>query len=672
MSNDLDKKLKVFKTMTVMLANLSRTAALVPTDNLQLSQWSPQQRQVLKVSDALAQLLVSQHEVVAVSTNLFGPGLTMVACADQTETQTKAKSSPISLETIWNLVFTRNSRSTDPAQEHPTIIAAEKPHDLGSQTAIEYMESLLVHWRVLVLCIQVLPQPTHVLCHRTQPSSSTHLWILSQALMESVNNGNEVSRGTFTSALFRYIAAMSCQKMLRRITHERVSEPYFQFLKNVDVPILPIPSKSFPIPSASRGTARDKVEEEKNDRLLLDFILVCARYKSLDTDFPKIPNLLALAKSPIFPIYNNDISAEFHMLLLALLERFKKALATLTSCVDQGGSVVDAATDTQLYGYGLLKLARGHAFRMHTEHIGHWLKKPDPTKARAPVPASSNAEDTVEDTVEDLEDEDLQALKPLPNRDNEGAAPKTLTKSVDWLRLMVAHFDAVEIIIQHIWSPHFLYSEISAMTLVAPSTSAALCPWEEVVDGYLPEPDAASVPSLTTSNTDLSKFLRENRDQALLTKNISPLVDEALTLWNRRDNPDFSPRVLHGKLLEIGAFVGQFGGEGIRRITSDVLIEASKQWKKDKSEANTQKVTSGIQDLHDRFFHIPPGASFFSNLDNMKFKGTMHCEACLATLIYNATKPAPDDDVYSEVLKRMAVIVSPISFLPSTLTFFFS
>jgi len=158
MSNDLDKKLMVFKTITVMLANLSRTTALVPTDNLQISQWSPVQRQVLRVSDALAQLLVSQYEVVAVSTNLFGLGLTMVACADQTETQTEAKSSQVSLKKIWNLVFTRNPRSIDAAQEHPTIIAAEEPHDLGGRTAIRYMESLLENWRVLVLCIQVLPQ----------------------------------------------------------------------------------------------------------------------------------------------------------------------------------------------------------------------------------------------------------------------------------------------------------------------------------------------------------------------------------------------------------------------------------------------------------------------------------------------------------------------------------
>jgi hypothetical protein len=143
MSNDLDKKLKIFKTITVMLANLSCTSALAPTDNLQISQWSLLQCQVLKVSDTLVQLLVSQNEVVVVSTNLFGPGLTMVACADQTKTQTEAESSQTFLDIIWKLVFMRNSHSKDTAQEHPTIIIAEEPHDLNGRSAFRYMEDLL-------------------------------------------------------------------------------------------------------------------------------------------------------------------------------------------------------------------------------------------------------------------------------------------------------------------------------------------------------------------------------------------------------------------------------------------------------------------------------------------------------------------------------------------------
>jgi hypothetical protein len=484
--------------------------------------------------------------------------------------------------------------------------------------------------------------------------------------MYSVNNCmNTDSRALFAASLFRYIAAISCRKMLRRITNGHVSKPYIQSLTKVAVPIPPILSKSIPIPSASAGDVKQKqeFEETESDRLLLQFILASASYNtSLDADYPPTPNLLALAKSPAFPIYNADTSTEFHQLLLALLKRFEKALATLNSCLEGGGSILEAATDTQLYGYGLLKLARGQAFRMHMEHIGHLLKKPDPTNAGEPVPASSNAEYPVEEP----EDEDLQALESL--LPNEGAAPKTLTKSyINWLRLTVAHFDAVEIIIQYVWSSSFRYREISAMTLVPPSTSSALCPWEEVVKDYLPEADLTSLSSsFTVSNQELLIFLQENRDKASLAKKISPLADQALTLWNERDDPDFKVRVLHTKLSEIG----QFGGAAMRD-TMRSMLDALKEWDKGKDEESTQKITSGIQGLYGRFFHIPPGASFFTNLENLKFGGKMHCEACLATLIYNATRPVPDDNKYSEVLKQMAVSMCSDSFLPLTLTFFF-
>jgi hypothetical protein len=72
---------------------------------------------------------------------------------------------------------------------------------------------------------------------------------------------------------------------------------------------------------------------------------------------------------------------------------------------------------------------------MHMEHIRHLLKKPDPTNAGVPVPASSNAEDPVKEP----EDENLQALESLlPNK---GAVPKTLTKPyINWLWLTVASF----------------------------------------------------------------------------------------------------------------------------------------------------------------------------------------------------------------------------------------
>jgi hypothetical protein len=94
------------------------------------------------------------------------------------------------------------------------------------------------------------------------------------------------------------------------------------------------------------------------------------------------------------------------------------------------------------------------------------------------------------------------------------------------------------------------------------------------------------------------------------------------------------------------------------------MLEALRQWDKGKDKESAQKITSGIQGLYGRFFYIPAGTSFFTNLENLKFKGTMHCEACLASIIYNATRSVPDDNKYAEVLKQMAVIMFSDLFLP--------
>jgi hypothetical protein len=74
-------------------------------------------------------------------------------------------------------------------------------------------------------------------------------------------------------------------------------------------------------------------------------------------------------------------------------------------------------------------------------------------------------------------------------------------------------------------------------------------------------------------------------------------------------------RVLYTKLSEIG----HFGGATVWETVCSIL-EVLRQWDKGKDEESAQKITSGIQGLYGRFFYIPAGASFFTNLENLKFK----------------------------------------------------
>ena len=109
------------------------------------------------------------------------------------------------------------------------------------------------------------------------------------------------------------------------------------------------------------------------------------------------------------------------------------------------------------------------------------------------VPVSNAEDPDKEPEDKELEDEEVKELQ---------SVQKTLMKSyINWLRLMVAHFDAIEIILQYVMLINFNHKSISVTNLVAPSTSMDLYSWEELIknEKYFPTKDTID-PMSTTSN----------------------------------------------------------------------------------------------------------------------------------------------------------------------------
>ena len=134
-----------------MLVHLPCSVPILPTDNLQDSEWQDKPTlQQLKISDAFAQLAVSEYDIVAVST-VCDWGLCVVAALNQdtTDTQAESKSLLNNIRQAWKFFVTRNNHSSDPATysgEYPTIIPSQEPPDLNGQTAHEYMTDLEALW----------------------------------------------------------------------------------------------------------------------------------------------------------------------------------------------------------------------------------------------------------------------------------------------------------------------------------------------------------------------------------------------------------------------------------------------------------------------------------------------------------------------------------------------
>ena len=211
--------------------------------------------------------------------------------------------------------------------------------------------------------------------NRIKPLLSTHLWILGNVL---VGRGHDyhISPSELSTRLSRYIAAMSFKKIAHRFNNRGLSRRYIECLKQVkEIPIMSQPRKD-----RSGHYHRYQIETSSDRLFLEDFV----KLSNIDHDLiqTQIPNMLKLAnnlpsKDKDFELYTDETSAEFHNLLLELLDCFKNALDALMAFdkdnaarePDCHGIFKKNVHHVHVYGYALLRLYRGRAFQVHLENI---------------------------------------------------------------------------------------------------------------------------------------------------------------------------------------------------------------------------------------------------------------------------------------------------------------
>ena len=141
-------------------------------------------------------------------------------------------------------------------------------------------------------------------------------------------------RALFPIHLFRYMAGVSHQKILRRWTHSR---SFSEKLYNIPAENVPLPSQSLHVAPLVNGQSADYDSDalENDEMFLEDFV---KRISKLSFITVNIPNLSKLAHSLPKPclIYNDETSSEFHQLLLNLLRGLEKALQDIAASVGGG------------------------------------------------------------------------------------------------------------------------------------------------------------------------------------------------------------------------------------------------------------------------------------------------------------------------------------------------
>ena len=333
--------------------------------------------------------------------------------------------------------------------------------------------------------------------------------------------------------------------------------------------------------------------------------------------------------------------------------------------------------EAQDYAYALLRLARGYAFKMHLGNIATLLDAHLPSNEQRPQLPSTNTSEEGDDI-----DEDLEAIQPW---DHAG-----------WMRLSLAPFDALEIIISFMTDRSSKYplvpTTIKARILVSPLASGDMYPWRELMTNpaYFPV-EVKDVYSSTEKigNVELRDWLEGMATDAMRLETLSGLADSASRKWTNPSKRISSYVSVHGSVSKLAAdgslhvievesgkidlnqtsrhiltlleewhesiqnyvetLAMDVGDLPLDRLESgsinltnipDILHAPLEEWYKGNPElGNLEKnICDDLVLLSDEL--RPPAGSGFTYLANLsklhgatQFKGATHCEACLATFL---------------------------------------
>jgi len=405
-----------------------------------------------------------------------------------------------------------------------------------------------------------------------------------------------------------HVIATCFPKMLRRFK-QPASRLFIESLESV---------KAWEFDEDKRGQPSKK--EIGNDREFVADYLLPTEWRAL---VGEIPNLINQAKlvgdktKTVERLYTQETCMEFHKVLIYVIKDFMNSLNALQGAKpnaltrgteDFKKKVLRAAVS----GYMLQKLTKGAAIKMHLNTIAPLLKSWNDCHSQT----SMSTQGPIENSEE--RDEDIEAVCESVKKGDSLA-----TSYLDWLRLLVTHFDAISVLVGYVTGPEFNCEAISIEIVVAPRVEPILLPWRTLFSDatLFPITTPLDFPLTgTTTNAAILKFL----NQALETL---PQFKVARDAWSRGDK-DATIRCFE-KLMtsKVKSWV---------KCAERMLAMLS-------NDSFSDDITTEIQSMC-------KSTAFFDALAADKgFSGTLHCEACLASLL------AKDSLASKEILARMKV-----------------
>lgn len=438
----------------------------------------------------------------------------------------------------------------------------------------------------------------------TQHTYNTHIWMINRLLMHSPRSFS------------RYVVATCYLRMLRRMNYH-LSLSFRRALKKAQEFTF---SEQYYDPSPS---------EKANDA---NFLSALPEIASLVNETPKL-----LETRGANNIYTSDTSTEFHLLLLELLEKFSEYLAALKDIQNSPESkeqILDQLDLVIRVGTMLRFMVRGSAIKTHLKVIEDFLPK---------------REDSTQGSSGDEDEE----LAPLDN-DKSSARWKA---GLDWLELMVTHFDAIQTLVRFTAHRPTIKIDIKILSLVPPDNK--MLPWKDLLNHktYFPgdRPGAAaedliaflSPPESENMTADkeerkMKKGKKENQEEAVSAEDVMQLLKN-LCGFKFPDSGDCG-RAIDDIVHKIG-LINNCTSAGSQSYANSI-VEELKDFKSDCLSHDQDEAIKDITRISSMVRTLRASAMLRGLLRKgsplemgVGFNGDHHCEGSLATFCtYEAEK----------------------------------
>ncbi|KAF8905270.1 hypothetical protein CPB84DRAFT_1845067 [Gymnopilus junonius] len=600
---------------------------------------------------AVAFLIVAslETEVVAVGTKQEIDGVQVIVCSDLPDHFHQILQQPSSLFQHL-MLFVRNLRNDHPEYAGtyyqngpPKVIPIMVPPALKKELD---MESLTAY--IDELC-KVAPKKANIHYPLAQ-----HIYVIKSILaMKAL-----AKEGTY-NLLLRYIIATSFRKIAGQF--QRVSKPYMDSLRKASSNL---PTENSPFPEA-------KVDDTADSEFLR---LWSTRFvQDWREKYPIINGLAAqFVKDPKARLYSRESLIEFHSLILDLLQHFRDSLAQLN--MHSGSQPPDMCTkhiaNIFVYGGLLMSLSRTRAFRDHLDNISDILDIiVQPTILPWDFDQSEESQ-SVEDENDPNDGSAEVANGNLQQVPLEEDIPPILTKAKpyrDWLRLILAEFEATDVLIQFFVQKLDQNAKINVRIVDPPTVDKQQLPWEQLF-----APDSSYIPSVTLGfaedNADILAYLQDSLganpagafawlmslasivfdslNQNLLTARdkVSGQVDLLKALQKHRKTDRMFP--VNSLSPKLHVFPGWL--DLLENLATDIdalnEVETNRNIKTSSWAGGLPDVSMALQDsrtinlrIKNAITEMKQYANFFAKLKVRlaaeNFGGRIHCEACLTSLI---------------------------------------